>query len=149
WIFAHARTRRHLVLPGHAHALAFAVKAQSMVAALELVSDQTAQRQGRQAMRATVGERNGLARGRAEQHDLLAAHGAGERGPADLVAKGDNLPAVTQPHGVSSAQIVACRRRTGMTSAARFGSARATLLSWEARRQGMARAQLSLLVFVA
>src|SRR4029453_15513378 len=101
-IFAHPRARRHLVLPRHAHALAVAVKAQSMVAALDLVSDQAAERERRQAMRAAVGERNGLARSGAEQHDLLAAHGAGEWGPADLVAKGDNLPAVMQPHDDSS-----------------------------------------------
>ena len=78
-IFAHARPRRHLVLPGHPHALAVAVKAQSMVAALDLVSDDAAERQRREAMRAAVGKRDRLARGGAEQHDLLAAHGAGER----------------------------------------------------------------------
>src|SRR5437868_14538497 len=75
-IFAHPRTRRHLVLPRHAHALALAVKAQSMIATLDFVSDQTAERERYQAMRAAVGERNDLARGRAVQHDLLAAHGA-------------------------------------------------------------------------
>src|SRR5206468_3417504 len=112
-IFAHPRAWGHVILAGHTHALALAVEAQPVVAALNLVANDATERQRREAVRAAVGERHRLCGRGAEQDDLLTAYGPSQRRTADLPAKGNHLPAVTQPHDSSSrpnCSMAACMR---------------------------------------
>ena len=82
-IIAHLRLPRHGVLAGHAHALALGVETEAVIAALDLLAGDASERQRREAMRATVGQRHSFAGRRAEQHDRFTLHGARQRGLGD------------------------------------------------------------------
>ena len=75
------------------------VEPQPVVAALDLVADERPHRQRVAAMRAPVVEHGDLAVETTVQHDVLTAHRASERLPADLVGRGDHVPVLLRaPH---------------------------------------------------
>ena len=86
-------------LAGDADAGAGAVEDQTMIAALQAFLDDLAHVQRRATVAAHVEQRRDAVLLVAEQHDGLVADAAGQRGFADLIGPGGDVPGVADEHG--------------------------------------------------